>query len=183
MRLKLITAIRKISINSCLNTVIKCRSSNRSIQVKDFFPWNFSQMITRTVPISRRITKSCFPNQKGYPILRLKERRYKLKQQHFSTQKKQLRKKLQVQRVEINPKKQDCKNYNQWFVLESQQSKQGCLIQKNQNSVHYFSQFYSNRLTNLSHGNQRLKRQISWQRGSLKIFCMLDETASKTVHK
>ena len=42
-------------INSYLNLLTKFTNSSRSTKVKYIFPWNLSQMITKTIPISTRI--------------------------------------------------------------------------------------------------------------------------------
>ena len=38
--------------------ILKFTSSSRSTEFKDILPWNISQMITKTVPISTRIVIS-----------------------------------------------------------------------------------------------------------------------------
>ena len=58
MRLDLIFSVRDIYINSNLNPLTKFTSSSRSTKFKDILPWNISQMITKTVPISTRIVIS-----------------------------------------------------------------------------------------------------------------------------
>ena len=50
--------MRDIYINSDLNPLTKFTSSSRSTEFKDILPWNISQMITKTIPISMRIVKS-----------------------------------------------------------------------------------------------------------------------------
>ena len=45
-------------VNSNLNPLAKFTSSSRSTVFKDVHPWNISQMITKTVPVSQRIVKS-----------------------------------------------------------------------------------------------------------------------------
>ena len=50
--------LRWRTINSNRNPLIKFTSSSRSTEFKDIFPWNISQMITKTVPISTRIVIS-----------------------------------------------------------------------------------------------------------------------------
>ena len=47
-----------IYINYNLNPLTKFTSSNRSTEFKDILPWNISQMITKTVPISMRVVIS-----------------------------------------------------------------------------------------------------------------------------
>ena len=58
MRLDLIFSIRDVYINSNLNPLAKSTSSSRSTEFKDILPWNISQMITKTIPISTRIVIS-----------------------------------------------------------------------------------------------------------------------------
>ena len=58
MRLDLIFSMRDIYINSNLNPLTKFTSSKRSTKFKDILPWNVSQMITKTIPISTRIVIS-----------------------------------------------------------------------------------------------------------------------------
>ena len=50
--------MRDISINSSRDLFTKFISSSRSIKLKDILPWNISQMITKTIPISTRIVIS-----------------------------------------------------------------------------------------------------------------------------
>ena len=45
-------------INANLNPLTKFTSSSRSIKFKDNLPWNMSQMIMKTIPISMRIVIS-----------------------------------------------------------------------------------------------------------------------------
>ena len=58
MRSDLILTMRDIYINSNLNPLTKFTSSSRSTNFKDILPWNISQMITKTIPISTRIVIS-----------------------------------------------------------------------------------------------------------------------------
>ena len=55
LRFDLIFSMRNIYINSNLNPLTKLTSSNRSTELKDILPWNISQMITKTIPISMGI--------------------------------------------------------------------------------------------------------------------------------
>ena len=50
--------MRDKDINSCLNPLTKFTSSSRSTKFKDMLPWNISEMITKTIPISTRIAIS-----------------------------------------------------------------------------------------------------------------------------
>ena len=52
VRLDLILMMRNIYINSNLNSVIKFTSSSRSTLFKYMLPWNISQIITKTIPVS-----------------------------------------------------------------------------------------------------------------------------------
>ena len=49
--------------NSNLNPLTKFTSSSRSTAFKDILPWNISQMIMKTIPISMRIVISCAMKQ------------------------------------------------------------------------------------------------------------------------
>ena len=55
VRFELILTMRDIYINSNLNPITKFTSSNRSTEFRDILPWDISQMITETIPISMRI--------------------------------------------------------------------------------------------------------------------------------
>ena len=50
--------MRNRYINSNLNPLTKFTSSSRSTELKDILPWNISQMIKKTIPISARIVIS-----------------------------------------------------------------------------------------------------------------------------
>ena len=54
----LILSTRDGYINSSLNPLTKFTSSSRSTDFKDILPWNISQLITKTIPISTRIVIS-----------------------------------------------------------------------------------------------------------------------------
>ena len=58
VRFDLILTMRGIYINSNLNPLIKLTSSSRRTEFIDILPWNISQMITKTIPISTRIVIS-----------------------------------------------------------------------------------------------------------------------------
>ena len=58
MRLNLILTMRGIYINSNLNLLTKLTSSSRSTEFKDILPWNISQMIRKTIPVSTRLVIS-----------------------------------------------------------------------------------------------------------------------------
>ena len=55
VRLDLILTMSDIYINFNLNALTKFTSSSRSTEFKGIIPWNISQMITKTVPISTSI--------------------------------------------------------------------------------------------------------------------------------
>ena len=67
MRLDLIFMIRDINtflcmyvyISSDLDPFTKFSCSSRRTEFKDVFPWNISQMITKTVPIDTRLIINC----------------------------------------------------------------------------------------------------------------------------
>ena len=50
--------VRDIYINSNLNPFTKVTSSSRSTKFRGILPWNISQMIMKTIPISTRIVMS-----------------------------------------------------------------------------------------------------------------------------
>ena len=58
MMLDLIFTLRDKYINSNLDPHTEFSTISRSIKLKDFFPWNISEMIMKTVPISTRIVIS-----------------------------------------------------------------------------------------------------------------------------
>ena len=58
MRLDLLFTMRDIDINSKLNPITKFTSSSRSSKLKDVLPWSISKMITKTIPINKRIVIS-----------------------------------------------------------------------------------------------------------------------------
>ena len=58
MRLDLIVMMRDIYISSNMNLLKEFISSSRSTEFKDTLPWNISEMITKTIPISMRIVVS-----------------------------------------------------------------------------------------------------------------------------
>ena len=58
-------SMRDICINSNLNPLAKFTSRSRSTKSKDILPWNISQMIMKTAPISTKIVK--LANELGHP--------------------------------------------------------------------------------------------------------------------
>ena len=56
--LDLIFSMRGIYVSSNPNSLTEFTSSSRSTEFKDFPPWNMSQMITKTIPISTKIVIS-----------------------------------------------------------------------------------------------------------------------------
>ena len=69
VRLHLMLTMRDIYINCNLNPLTKFTGSSISTKLKDIFPWNISQMITKSVPISisRRIVIS-YTMKWGFPF-------------------------------------------------------------------------------------------------------------------
>ena len=57
VRFDLILKVRYMHINSNLNPLTRFTSS-RSTEFKDILPWNISQIITKTTPVSKFIGKS-----------------------------------------------------------------------------------------------------------------------------
>ena len=68
-------------INSNRNPLTKFISSSRSTEFKDILPWNISQMITKTIPISTRIVIS-HAMKRAILFLSLLESQWKLRQQN-----------------------------------------------------------------------------------------------------
>ena len=66
-RLELILAMRDTYINSNLNPLTKFTSSNRSTEFKGILPWNISEMVLKTIPISMRIVIS-YAIKQGIPL-------------------------------------------------------------------------------------------------------------------
>ena len=64
--------MRDIYINSKLNSLTKFTSSSRSTEFEDILPCNMSQMITKTVPLSRRIVISNAMTR-GIPLIKRKK--------------------------------------------------------------------------------------------------------------
>ena len=65
-RLDQIFSMRDIYINSNLNPLTKFTSSSRSTKFEDIFPWDVSQMITKTIAMSMRIVIS-YATKRGIP--------------------------------------------------------------------------------------------------------------------
>ena len=57
--LDLIFTMRNIYINFHLDPLTNFSSCSRSTKFKDILPWKYSQMITKTIPISMRIVIGC----------------------------------------------------------------------------------------------------------------------------
>ena len=66
-RLDLILLMRDRFINFSLNPLKMFTSSSRSTKFKDILPWNISQMITKTIPISTIIVIS-YAMKWGIPL-------------------------------------------------------------------------------------------------------------------
>ena len=75
---ELILTMRDICINSNLDSLTKFTSSSGNTQFKAILPWNISEMITKTIPISSRIVNLC--NEMKHPVLSLLESHQKLRQ-------------------------------------------------------------------------------------------------------
>ena len=67
VRLDLVFSMGDIYINSNLNSLTKFSSRSRSTKLKDILPWNISQIITKTTPISTRIVIS-YAMKQGIPL-------------------------------------------------------------------------------------------------------------------
>ena len=80
MRFDLILTMKDIHIISNLNPLTEFASSSKSTEFKDILPWNISQMITKTIPISTRTVISC--DETGHPVLYLLESQWKLRKQY-----------------------------------------------------------------------------------------------------
>ena len=59
MKVDLIFTVGNICINFNLLPFMKFGSSSRSFKLKDSLSWNCFDMVTKTIPISKRIAKSC----------------------------------------------------------------------------------------------------------------------------
>ena len=57
-RLDLILSMKDTYINCNLNPLTKFTSSSRSTEFRDIFPWNIFKMITKAIPISKKIVIS-----------------------------------------------------------------------------------------------------------------------------
>ena len=55
VRLDLMLTMRDVYINSVLKPLTTLASSSRSTEFKDILPWNISQAIAKTIPISTRM--------------------------------------------------------------------------------------------------------------------------------
>ena len=80
MRLGLIFTLGDIYINSHLKPLTKFSTNSRTTEFKDFFLWNITQIISKTISISTKIDKLC--DEKEHPLLSLKESQWKLRHQH-----------------------------------------------------------------------------------------------------
>ena len=58
IKFDLIFFMRDLHINSNLNPLTKLTGSRKSTELKDIFPWNIFQMITKTIPIRTGIAIS-----------------------------------------------------------------------------------------------------------------------------
>ena len=55
VRFDMILTMRNIYINSNLNPFTKFNNSSRSTECKDILPWNVTQMMMKTIPITMRV--------------------------------------------------------------------------------------------------------------------------------
>ena len=62
VRFDLILTMSDMYINANVNPLTKLTSSSKSTEFIDIIPWNISQMITKTIPISTRIVISSAMN-------------------------------------------------------------------------------------------------------------------------
>ena len=142
VRLGLILMMSDTYINCSLNPLTKFTSSNRSTEFKDIMPWNISQMIMKTIPITIRIVIS-YVIKPGIPlwvwqkvnghwdnIIRISEWR-----EHHCTTNTRFRRRRKPKRAELSE-----------LQLGIWVGKQGHLRYKNYNRVHQPYQFHQNRL-------------------------------------
>ena len=103
--------MRDIYINSNLNSLSKFTSS-RSTEFKDILPWNISQMITKTIPISTRIVIRHAMKQG----IRCEYNGKSMETETITWSKFPNRGTAIVEQIlvseEINPKEQDCENHS-----------------------------------------------------------------------
>ena len=116
VRLDLIFSMMDIYINSNLNPFTKFTTSGRSTELKYILPWNISQMIMKTIPISRRIVIS-YVIKLGIPLWiwwkvngnwDIMIRIYQWRGSHCRTN-------TSVRRKRRNPKEQDYENQSLGF--------------------------------------------------------------------
>ena len=91
VRLDLVFSMGDIYISFNLKPLTKFTSSSRRAKLKDFLPWNISQMITRTIPISTSIVISSAMKQSILLWIWWMGSQWKLIQQHgqnFPTEEK-----------------------------------------------------------------------------------------------
>ena len=81
MTLHSIFILRDIYFSSNLNSLTKSTSSSGSTELKDILPWDLSQMIMKTIPISTRVVVS-YMMKWGHPALSLSKSQWKLRQPH-----------------------------------------------------------------------------------------------------
>ena len=67
MRLELIFTMRDTYISSNLNLLTNFTSGSRKTEFNDILQWNIFQIITKTVPVSRRIIIS-YAIKRGIPF-------------------------------------------------------------------------------------------------------------------
>ena len=72
MRFDLLFAMRDIYINFTLDPLTKFTSSSRNTVFKDILPWDTSQIITKTVPISIKNSHKLY-DETGHAVFSLTE--------------------------------------------------------------------------------------------------------------
>ena len=139
--------MRNIYINSNLSPPTKFTTSKRSTEFQDILPWNTSEMIRKTIPISTRIVIN-YAMKQGI-VLSLLKSQWKIRQQHdqnFPMEGNPVQNKYQCQKKEINPKSRTVRatvrdpsrkvNHPSKFIWD----------RKNYKWVHLAYQFHKNRL-------------------------------------
>ena len=103
-------SMRDICINSNLNPLTKFTSSSRSTESKDILPWNISQMIMKTAPISTKIVK--LSDELGYPHCEFNGKSMETETttwSEFSNEGKAIKEQILASK-EMNSKEQACEN-------------------------------------------------------------------------
>ena len=109
----LIPLMRSIYINSNLNPLTKFTNSSRSNEFKNILPWNISQMITKTVPISTRIAISNVMKQATHCEYCGKSVETETTTwSEFPSGRNFIAEQILVSEKERHPKKKDCENHS-----------------------------------------------------------------------